>query len=72
MEDCLYDTSWTLHSISQLSPSFTAMCAFEERALKRLAKQLKDYLTQPTTEKRALYENEQADSERTEIGRAHV
>ena len=41
------------------------MCAFEERALKRLAKQLKDYLTQPTTEKRALYENEQADSERT-------
>jgi hypothetical protein len=65
MEDCLYDTSWTLYSLSQLSPSFTALCAFDERALKRPAKQLKDYLTQSTTEKRPLYENEQADSEKT-------
>jgi hypothetical protein len=65
MEDCLYDTSWTLHSISQLSPSFTALCAFDERALKRPAQKLKDYLTQATAEKRALYENEQADSEKT-------
>lgn len=65
MEDCLYDTSWTLHSISQISPSFTALCGFDERVLKRPAKQLKDYLIQATTEKRALYENEQADSEKT-------
>lgn len=65
MEDCLYDTSWTLLSISQISPSFTALCAFDERALQRAARQLKDYLTQPTTEKRALYENEQADSDKT-------
>lgn len=65
MEACLYDTSWTLHVITQVSPSFTTLCVSDERALRRPAKQLKDYLTSPTTEKRALYENEQSDAEKT-------
>jgi hypothetical protein len=64
MEDYLYDTSWTLHTVSQVSPSYAALCAFDERALKHPAKQLKDYLSS-TTEKRALYENEQPDVEKT-------
>lgn len=59
MEDCLYDTSWTIHALSQMSAAaITALCA------KLPAKQLKDYLSS-TTEKRALYENEQPDVEKT-------
>lgn len=64
MNNCLYDTSWKLHTVSQVSPSYAAFCAFDGRALRRPAEQLKDYLSS-TTEKRALYENEQPDVEKT-------
>lgn len=64
MESCLYDTSWSLHCITHISSAFTSLCASDERALKRPAKQLKDFLTAPATEKRALYENEQPEAER--------
>lgn len=66
MEDCLYDTSWTLHALTHSSPSFTSLCASDEHTLKRPAKQLKDFLT-TSTEKRALYENEQSDAEKTGV-----
>jgi hypothetical protein len=65
MDDCLYDTSWKLHTVSQVSPSYAALCAsYDPCALKRPAEQLKNYLLS-TTEERALHENEQPDVEKT-------
>jgi Kinetochore complex Sim4 subunit Fta1 len=65
MEDCLYDTSWTLHALTHSSSTFNSFCAFNEQALKRPAKQLKDFLSATPAEKRSLYENEQSDIEKT-------